>query len=122
MSRLASFQGPSTPSKSPIASPGSLRSPEGNTLTKINRSARPRQQGGRRKNQVDPGSALNGVNPSVLDDTAAFIENDTHKELRETLLDIRRTARSWEDLVRGDGFKAAKEMVDSRTTIQLEIF
>jgi hypothetical protein len=119
MSRLASFQGPSTPSKSPIASPNSPRSPEGNTPTKINRSARPRQQGGRKKNQVDAASALN---PSALDDVAVFIENEIHKELRETLLDIRRTARSWEDLVRGDGFKAAKEIIDARTTIQLETF
>jgi hypothetical protein len=87
----------------------------------MNRSARPRQQAGRRKNQVDPTSALNGDNPSALNDAAAFIKNETHKELRETLLDIRSTANSWEDLVR-DGFKAAKEMVDARTTIQLETF
>jgi len=141
MSRLASFQGPSTPSKTPV-NPSEQASP---SPSKGKKSTKPRQQQGKNVSGTvvqSPSSSPSPARPnpsqkkanatgsphaiakdealnlSIHPDVSEFIETAVHKRLRQTLFEIRGAARRWEEATKVDGFKAAKEIVDARTMIE----
>jgi hypothetical protein len=144
MSRLASFQGPSTPSKTPV-NPSEQASP---SPSKGKKSTKPRQQQGKNSSGTvvqSPSSSSSPARPnpsqkkakvtgsphaiakdeplnlSTHQDVSGFIETAVHKRLRQTLFEIRGAARRWEEATKVDGFKAAKEIVDARTLIEYVI-
>lgn len=118
MSRLASFQGPSTPSKTPVQSPGTSQSqsprstPGGKSRKHSNNTKTPTKSTPTPKQNYDQDFWSNFVEP----------ETELQKNLRSTLVDIRIACRTFDDLVKGEGFKAAKEMVDARTGIACVLF
>ncbi|KAG8753442.1 hypothetical protein FRC14_006030 [Serendipita sp. 396] len=140
MSRLASFAGPSTPSKTPVVSPG----PKAGTTITPKKSRKNSKAGapGKRTGSDAPSPSLPDRNgdaspieddwkdrlntPSskiggetIVEDTDFdFVETTIHRKLRQILLEIRSVARKWNELVKGDGFRAAKDLIDSRTTIK----
>lgn len=121
MSRLLSFQGPSTPSRDHATPPEKSPSRGGNTPNKSNRSARPKKSAGRGRDPIGSTNApLGATGSSPKEEEASFVETEIHKTLRKTLLGIRKASREWDETVRG-GFQAAKDMVDARTTIQYAI-
>ncbi|KAG8758386.1 hypothetical protein FRC14_000155 [Serendipita sp. 396] len=142
MSRLASFSGPSTPSRTPVVSPD----PQAGTTTTPKKSKKNAKAGASGKrtgsgalsspNRNGPSSSIadewmNQANtPSrastgriggktIVEDAGFdFMETAIHRKLRQTLLEIRSVARKWNELVKGDGFQVAKELIDTRTTIK----
>jgi hypothetical protein len=144
MSRLASFQGPSTPSKSPV-NPSEQVSPS--PSSKGRKSIKSKQQHGKnasgtvvqspsspspaRPNPSQRKANVTGsphaiakdepLNLSTHLDVSGFIETAVHKRLRQTLFEVRSAARKWEEATKVDGFKAAKDIVDARTLIEYMI-
>ncbi len=45
-------------------------------------------------------------------------ESTYHRKLRASLQELRATCRTWDDLVRKDGLKAVRELVDARTDLE----
>lgn len=48
---------------------------------------------------------------------ARSTESTYHRKLRASLQELRATCRTWDDLVRKDGLKAVRELVDARTDL-----
>lgn len=135
MSRLASFQGPSTPSKSPVNVVDQTTSP-------LSPSSKGKRTNNKSKRDPKPTLSPEPVTPSKRghvpaigspirvsekNDSAPLIsshdvptvtETNVHKRLRQILFDIRSASKRWDELIRLEGFKAAKEMVDARTLIE----
>ncbi|KIM25458.1 hypothetical protein M408DRAFT_26236 [Serendipita vermifera MAFF 305830] len=127
MSRLASFQGPSTPSKNPVntseyapLSPSS----KGKKSSKSRQNPRPASDQPpeppsspstpTRKNRP---AASSPVPITAHEQSFDFVESTVHKRLRQTLLEVRGVTKRWDELTKVDGFKAAKEIIDARTLI-----
>ncbi|PVF99822.1 hypothetical protein CPB86DRAFT_261923 [Serendipita vermifera] len=136
MSRLASFHGPSTPNKNPVE--GQRTGPPNATQTtstpkrgkgkgasKIKTTSDADAGGGR--SQFSPPSTPHKVTSpraeghKELATDVEFLESPFHKSFRQIIQEIRSVAKSWDDLIKGQSFKAAKELVDARTTIGNEI-
>ncbi len=45
-------------------------------------------------------------------------ESTYHRKLRASLQELRATCRTWDDLVRKDGLRAIRELVDARTDLE----
>lgn len=45
-------------------------------------------------------------------------ESSYHRKLRASLQELRATCWTWDDLVRKDGLKAVRELVDARTDLE----
>ncbi|KAG8804652.1 hypothetical protein FRC17_005914 [Serendipita sp. 399] len=144
MSRLASFSGPSTPSSAPVASQVGIAAATTTTTTPIKKSSskkttksstpnrRTESRSSFSPNASSGGGNGNGVPEELLVTpskssngrtvteavSSEFVETVMHRKLRQTLLEIRSVARKWNELVKGDGFRAAKELIDTRTTIK----
>jgi hypothetical protein len=132
MSRLASFHGPSTPSKNPVEAQviGTLNPTQTPTTPKKGKG----KGTSKTKNTSDadtvgaraPSSPL-GTPHKVASPrsegrrgqaiNAEIFETSFHESFRQIVQDIKTVAKKWDETIKGQSFKAAKELVDARTTI-----
>ncbi|KAG8931283.1 hypothetical protein FRC02_002957 [Tulasnella sp. 418] len=103
MSRLASLQGPSSPSPSPVKS----------QKAKANQA---RSSGPKSPGSKSPSS------PSIYSrdepDTTPPTESTYHRKLRSLLIEISSVTKTWNELVIHDGVKAIKGLTDARTELE----
>jgi hypothetical protein len=132
MSRLASFHGPSTPSKSPVEAQGIGTSNATQTPTTPKKG---KGKGASKPKNASDADAVGGKAPSSPLGTphkvvsprsegrrgqalsAEFLETPFHASFRQIVQDIKSVAKKWDETIKGQSFKAAKELVDARTTI-----
>ena len=109
MSRLASFQGPSSPSPNPIRNQPPT-SPSSSTPGRQSKSRQPKSPKSR------------DVEPSIyaldIPNTTPPTETTYHRKLRNALVEMRSTMRTWNELVLMDGVKAIKGLIDARTELE----
>lgn len=63
-----------------------------------------------------PGSGTPPASPSRA------AESPIHRKIRTLLLELRTTCQKWDDLVLIDGLRAAKQLVDARTSLEWVFF
>jgi hypothetical protein len=49
---------------------------------------------------------------------AKFTESTYHRKLRASLQELRAACHTWDDLVRKDGLRAVRELIDARTDLE----
>lgn len=128
MSRLASFHGPSTPSKVPVKSPEQASpSPSSKPKKPYKAKQNTKNTSVHSPDPSSPPSTPTRKQGAVADlpirevsfvFESDFVETTVHKRLRQILLEIRNATRQWDELTKIEGFKAAKEIVDARTLIE----
>jgi hypothetical protein len=132
MSRLASFHGPSTPNKNPVEAQ-SIGIP--NAIQTQTTPKRSKGKGSTKAKNLSDADTVGGRAPSSPLGTpykvasprsegrrgqalsAEFLETPFHASLRQLVQDIKIVAKKWDETIKGQSFKAAKELVDARTTI-----
>lgn len=94
MSRLASLQGPSSPSPNPVRAPRSpAKSPKASRSKEVS------------------------IYDRLEANTTPPTETTYHRKLRTLLLELKAVANSWNDVLLGEGLKAAKGLTDARTEL-----
>jgi hypothetical protein len=56
--------------------------------------------------------------PTKSTPAAKHVESTYHRKVRASLQDLRAACRTWDDLVRKDGLRAVRELIDARTDLR----